>query len=306
MTLHASTLPQVLSPVVTPFTTSGDPDMPKLAKQCQWLQKNKVGMAVFGTNSEANSMSVSERLAILDHLIGAGLPPSQMMPGTGACAVPDAVTMTNAAVKAGCAGVLLLPPFYYKDVTDDGLFAYVSRIIEKVGSTALKIYVYNIPPITRVSFSLPLLERLVAAYPNTVVGIKDSSGDWAYTESVINTLAPSGFRVYAGSESFLLKTMQAGGAGCISATTNVNPAAIASLARDWQSADAPARQAALDQVRMVFQKRPMIAAMKAAVAHYSGDPQWAELRPPLVKLSAAEHASLLQELSALNFSMPGV
>lgn len=306
MTLHASTLPQVLSPVVTPFTTSGDPDMPKLAKQCHWLQKNKVGLAVFGTNSEANSMSVSERLAVLDHLIGAGLPSSQMMPGTGACAVPDAVTMTRAAVNAGCAGVLLLPPFYYKDVTDDGLFAYVANIIEKVGSAALKIYVYNIPPITKVGFSLPLLERLVAAYPNTVVGIKDSSGDWAYTESVIKTLAPSGFRVYAGSESFLLKTMQAGGVGCISATTNVNPAAIAALASDWQSADAVARQAALDQVRMVFQKRPMIAAMKAAVAHYSGDPQWAQLRPPLVKLSAAEHALMLQELNALHFSMPGL
>jgi 4-hydroxy-tetrahydrodipicolinate synthase len=280
--------------------------MPKLAKQCHWLQKNKVGLAVFGSNSEANSMSVSERLAVLDHLIGAGLPSSQMMPGTGACAVPDAVTMTRAAVNAGCAGVLLLPPFYYKDVTDDGLFAYVANIIEKVGSAALKIYVYNIPPITKVGFSLPLLERLVAAYPNTVVGIKDSSGDWAYTESVIKTLAPSGFRVYAGSESFLLKTMQAGGVGCISATTNVNPAAIAALASDWQSADAVARQAALDQVRMVFQKRPMIAAMKAAVAHYSGDPQWAQLRPPLVKLSAAEHAALLEELDALQFSMPGL
>jgi 4-hydroxy-tetrahydrodipicolinate synthase len=214
--------------------------------------------------------------------------------------------MTKAAVHAGCAGVLLLPPFYYKDVADDGLFAYVANIIEKVGSAALKIYVYNIPPITKVGFSLPLLERLVAAYPNTVVGIKDSSGDWAYTESVIKTLAPSGFRVYAGSESFLLKTMQAGGVGCISATTNINPAAIAALASDWQSADAVARQAALDQVRMVFQKRPMIAAMKAAVAHYSGDPQWAQLRPPLVKLSAAEHASLLEELDALHFSMPGL
>lgn len=306
MSAHPSTLSAVLSPVLTPFNIDGSPNAKKLLRQCQWLESNGVGQAIFGTNSEANSISASQKINVLYELITGGLNPKNMMPGTGACSIDDAASMTIAAVKVGCAGVLMLPPFYYKDVADDGLFAYVSSIIEKVGSTALKIYVYNIPPITKVGFSLPLLERLVAAYPNTVVGIKDSSGDWAYTESVIKTLAPSGFRVYAGSESFLLKTMQAGGVGCISATTNVNPAAIAALASDWQSADAVARQTALDQVRMVFQKRPMIAAMKAAVAHYSGDPQWAQLRPPLVKLSAAEHALMLQELNAIRFSMPGL
>jgi len=306
MTLHASTLPAVLSPAITPFQPNGQADKAKLAKHCHWLQANHVGMAVFGTNSEANSMSVAERLDILEHLIGAGLSPAQMMPGTGACAVTDAITLTRAAVDAGCAGTLMLPPFYYKDVPDDGLFAYFAQIIEAVGSDKLKIYVYNIPPITKVGFSLALLERLIKTYPNTIVGIKDSSGDWSYTESVLKSFAADGFRVYAGSESFLLRTMRAGGAGCISATTNVNPRAISTLAENWQVSDADAQQAALDKIRVIFQSRPMIPAMKAAMAHFSKDPQWAELRPPLVKLTAEQHADLLKALASEGFQMPGV
>jgi 4-hydroxy-tetrahydrodipicolinate synthase len=303
MALYPSPLPQVLCPVVTPFDSNGIAVKEKLAQHCAWLQKNRVGLAVFGTNSEANSMSVGERVDILQFLANAGLNPDQMMPGTGACAVPDAVTLSQAAVNAGCAGVLMLPPFYYKDVSDDGLFAYYSKVIEGVGSDRLKVYVYNIPPITKVGLSLNLLERLVKAYPNTVVGIKDSSGDWSYTESVLKALAPAGFRVYAGSESFLLRTMQLGGAGCISATTNVNPKAIADLAANWQSADAEAQQTALDAIRMIFQTRPMIPAMKAAIAHFSKDAQWAAVRPPLVSLNPEQTKSLIDALRQANFTM---
>ena len=306
MALHSSSLPMVLSPVVTPFDRNGNPDAAKLAKQCQWLGKNGVGMALFGTNSEANSMSVSERINALASVVKAGLPAGHMMPGAGACAVADAVALSKAAVDLGCAGTLTLPPFYYKDVPDDGLFAYFAQIIEKVGDARLQIYLYNIPPVSKVGFSLPLIERLIKAYPKTVVGMKDSSGDWAYTESVIDAFAPSGFRMYAGSESFLLRTLRAGGAGCISATTNVNPGPIATLAANWQAADADAKQAALDVVRGIFQSRPMIPAMKAAIAHFSGDAQWAEVRPPLVKLDAAKTADLVAAMKAANFEITGL
>lgn len=164
MPLIASPLPAVLSPVVTPFTATGDVDAAKLAKQCQWLQRHQVGLAVFGTNSEANSLSVSERIRALEYLVQqGGLPGSQMMPGAGACSVPDAVAMSKAAVALGCAGTLTLPPFYYKDVPDDGLFAYFSNIIEGVGDARLQIYLYNIPPVTKVGFSLALIERLLKA-----------------------------------------------------------------------------------------------------------------------------------------------
>ena len=306
ISLHPSTLPAVLSPVITPFKADGSPDAPKLLKQCQWLEANGVGQAIFGTNSEANSMSAPQKMSTLTALVEGGLKPEHLMPGTGATSIDATVNMTRHAVNHKCAGVLMLPPFYYKDVTDDGLFAYFSEVIQKVGSTALQIYIYNIPPVTKVTLSLSLLERLAKEYPKTVVGMKDSSGDWSYTESVIKLLAPSGFRVYAGSEVFLMRALRAGGVGCISATANVNPKAIADLAAHWRESNADALQANLDQVRGIFAKYQMIAGMKTAVAHYTKDSEWLRVRPPLMQLSAEQQAQLLSELKAINFSMPGL
>jgi 4-hydroxy-tetrahydrodipicolinate synthase len=306
ITLHPSTLPAVLSPVLTPFKADGSPDTQKLLKQCQWLEANGVGQAIFGTNSEANSISAPQKMDTLSALVQGGLNPAHMMPGTGATSIDATVTMTRHAVQHKCAGVLMLPPFYYKDVTDDGLFAFYSEVIQKVGDAGLQIYIYNIPPVTKINLSLSLLERLAKAYPKTIVGMKDSSGDWAYTESVIKLLAPSGFRVYAGSEVFLMRTLHAGGVGCISATANVNPKAIAQLAAHWQESDADQHQTALDQVRSIFAQYQMIAGMKTAVAHYSKDPEWLRVRPPLMQLSADQQAKLLGELQKMNFSMPGL
>jgi len=303
---HPSTLPAVLSPVLTPFTADGSPDAAKLLKQCKWLEANGVGQAIFGTNSEANSISAPQKMSTLTALIEGGLNPEHMMPGTGATSIDATVNMTRHAVNHKCAGVLMLPPFYYKDVSDDGLFAYFSEVIQKIGSAALQIYIYNIPPVTKINLSLSLLERLTKEYPKTVVGMKDSSGDWAYTESVIKLLAPSGFRVYAGSEIFLMRALRAGGVGCISATANVNPKAIADLAAHWRESNADERQAGLDKVRAVFAKYQMIAGMKTAVAHYSKDPDWLRVRPPLMQLSADQQAQLLSELQEINFSMPGL
>jgi 4-hydroxy-tetrahydrodipicolinate synthase len=306
ISLHPSTLPAVLSPVLTPFTADGSPDAAKLLKQCKWLEANGVGQAIFGTNSEANSISAPQKMSTLTALIEGGLNPEHMMPGTGATSIDATVNMTRHAVNHKCAGVLMLPPFYYKDVSDDGLFAYFSEVIQKIGSAALQIYIYNIPPVTKINLSLSLLERLTKEYPKTVVGMKDSSGDWAYTESVIKLLAPSGFRVYAGSEIFLMRALRAGGVGCISATANVNPKAIADLAAHWRESNADERQAGLDKVRAVFAKYQMIAGMKTAVAHYSKDPDWLRVRPPLMQLSADQQAQLLSELQEINFSMPGL
>ena len=306
ISLHPSTLPAVLSPVITPFKADGSPDEQKLLKQCKWLQANGVGLAIFGTNSEANSMSSSHKISAMTALIEGGMNPAQMLPGTGSSSVETTVRMTRHAVQSKCAGVLMLPPHYYKDVCDDGLFAFYSDVIQKVGDANLKIYIYNIPPVTKITLSLALLERLSKEYPNTMIGMKDSSGDWAYTESVIKLLAPHGFRVYAGSEVFLLRTMHAGGAGCISATANVNPKAIVNLAANWQSPDANQLQASLDKVRSTFAQYQMIAGMKTAVAHYSNDPEWLRVLPPLMQLSKEQQTKLLGELEKMNFSMPGL
>ncbi|MGH8849495.1 MAG: dihydrodipicolinate synthase family protein [Casimicrobiaceae bacterium] len=303
---HSNRLRGVFSPVITPFATDLSPDASRLVRHCRWLLGQDVGLAVFGTNSEANSMSVAEKMALLDALVDAGVPAARMMPGTGCCALTDTVELTRHAARHRTGGVLMLPPFYYKGASDDGLFASYAEVIQRVGGSGLRIYLYHIPQVSQVPISLALIERLLDAYPDVIAGIKDSSGDWSNTQAMLERFQPRGFDVFAGSESFLLATLRGGGAGCITATGNVNPGPIARLYRGWQSADAEAQQKALDAVRNAFQKFPMIPALKAAVLHFSGDEGFGTVRPPLVKLTAAQRQQLVASLQPLGFSMPGL
>ena len=296
----------VLSPVVTPFRPDLTADSERFIRHCRWLLSQDVGLAVFGTNSEANSLSVEERIELLDRLVGAGLDSARMMPGTGCCALPDSVRLTQHAMKLGCAGVLMLPPFYYKGVSDDGLFRNFAEVIERVGDRRLRVYLYHIPPVAQVPITLPLIERLLKAYPESVAGLKDSSGDWNNTKALLDTFAGSGFDVFPGSETFLLAGMRHKGAGCISATANVNPGPIARLAATWRDASADTQQARLDEIRGIMQSYVMIPALKAAIAHYGDDPAWATVRPPLVALTREEAATLIAKLDATGFTMPGL
>jgi 4-hydroxy-tetrahydrodipicolinate synthase len=296
----------VLAPVVTPFKRDLTPDRDRLLAHCRWLLSNDVGLAVFGTNSEANSLSVEEKVELLDFLVSNGVPPERMMPGTGCCAVTDSVRLTAAAVKHGCAGVLMLPPFYYKGVSDEGLFRNFSEIIERVADDRLRVYLYNIPPVSQVAISVALIGRLLKAYPGTVAGAKDSSGDWENTRAYIENFGADGFDVFPGAETFLLQGLRQGGVGCISATANVHPGPIAKLASTWSADDADSQQARLNLIRTIFASYPMIPALKAAIAHHRDDSDWNTLRPPLVELSNAQRESLLNELSSANFRMPGL
>jgi 4-hydroxy-tetrahydrodipicolinate synthase len=250
-------------------------------------------------------MSSVEKMTLLDCLAEAGVETARMMPGTGCCALSDTVQLTSHAVSLGCAGTLMLPPFFYKGVSDDGLFAYYSEVIQAVASDELKIYLYHIPPFSQVPLSVALVDRLVSAYPNTVVGIKDSSGDWNNTLAYNQQQWPD-FRVFCGSESFLLQNLQHGGAGCISATANVNAAAIQRLCDNWQTPQADSLQAELNPIRNIFQSFPMIAALKAATSLYAGDPEWLRVRPPLLPLDNQQLDQLQAQLSAANFQMQGL
>src|SRR6184192_2137899 len=225
----------VLAPVVTPFKADLSPDCERFVRHCQWLLSQDCGLAVFGTNSEANSMAAGERSTLLDALFAAGTDPSRMMPGTGCCSITETVELTAHAIKHGCAGVLMLPPFYYKNVSEEGLYRYFSEVVQRVGDTRLRIYLYHIPPVAIVGITPKLVERLLKAYPNAIAGMKDSSGDWNNTKIFLDAFVQSagptrtGFDVFVGSETFLLANMRNRGAGTISATANVNPAAIYEL-----------------------------------------------------------------------------
>jgi 4-hydroxy-tetrahydrodipicolinate synthase len=179
-----------LAPVVTPFKSDLSPDPERFVAHCKWLLSQNCGLAVFGTNSEANSLSMEERAMLLDELIAAGVDPSRMMPGTGCCSIVETVKLTAQAVEHGCAGVLMLPPFYYKDVSEEGLYRYFSEVVQRVGDARLKIYLYHIPPVAVVGITTGLVERLLAAYPNAIAGVKDSSGDWNNTKT-FSTRSPN-------------------------------------------------------------------------------------------------------------------
>jgi 4-hydroxy-tetrahydrodipicolinate synthase len=300
----------VLAPVLTPFKADLSPDRERFIAHCKWLLSQNCGLAVFGTTSEANSLAAEERSMLLDALVAAGVDASRMMSGTGCCSITETIKLTAQAVKHGCAGVLMLPPFYYKGVSEEGLYRYFSEVVQRVGDARLKIYLYHIPPVAVVGITIGLVERLLAAYPNAIAGMKDSSGDWNNTKAFLDAFAKSGFDVFVGSESFLLAAMRNGGAGTISATANVNPAAIYKLYTEWARsrtggnaaarADLEDQQAKLNVVRDVFgRKYPMISALKQAIAIRANDPAWTRVRPPLVELTPEQAKTFASELEAM-------
>src|SRR5256714_3100151 len=214
----------VLAPVLTPFDRDLNPDAPRFAGFCRsLLEAGCAGLAPFGTTSEANSLSLDERERVLDAVLDAGIPAEKLIPGTGCCALPDTARLSRKAARAGCAGVLMLPPFYYKNVTEEGLFRSFAQAIDRAAEPRLRVYLYHIPQVSQVGIPLTVIARLVRAYPGVVIGMKDSSGDFENTREVLRAI--SGFEVFVGSEKFLLSNLDEGGAGCITATANVNAAA---------------------------------------------------------------------------------
>ena len=292
----------VLVPALTPFKSDLSPDADAFVTHCRWLlDRGADGLAVFGTTSEANSIGLGERMELLEYLIESGISPDVLMPGTGTTALTDTVRLTAHAVENGCAGVLMLPPFYYKAVDDDGLYASYSEVIQRIGSDSLRVYLYHIPPIAQVPLSIDLIGRLLRDYEGTVVGLKDSSGEWRNTEAVLREYPR--LATFCGSEVFLLDTLRGGGAGSITATANVNIAPIKRVYEHWQEDEADELQEEINAVRKAFEGYAPIPALKAIVAEYYGSPGWCTVRPPLQALQPADTESLRESLMQLGFEM---
>jgi len=292
----------VLAAVLTPMNKDLVPDHASFSAHChRLLAAGCHGLSVFGTTGEANSLSVDERLAALDALLEGGVPADALLPGTGSCALTDTVRLSRVALEAGTAGVLVLPPFYYKGVGDEGLFRFFAEVIERIGDERLRLYLYHIPQMTGVDLGLPLISRLIDAYPGAVAGTKDSSGN----SERITTLCREfpNFSVLAGTEALLLETLRKGGSGCISATTNVT----SRLARQVYDAHAEGRdneaealQERLSGIRASIEAYPMIPALKVLMADLTGDEAWRNLRPPLSELDEKQAQVLLDEVPLAN------
>ena len=279
----------VIAPVLTPYGEDGSPDPDRFIEHAEWLLSDDGGctaLAPFGTTSEANSLGLDERMELLEDLIDAGVEPLNLMPGTGTCSLMDTVILTQHAMDLGCGGVLMLPPFYYKQPSEDGLFRYFADVIDEVGDDRLRVYLYHIPPVAQVGFSLNLIERLRQEFPETVVGLKDSSGDWSNMKAILDAFPD--FELFPGSEMFLLDGLRNNSAGVISATANVAGKKMRAVFDDWKADEAEKQQAEISALRRTVQSFPMIPVLKAIVAHYRKDPQWRDLRPPFEALSDAE------------------
>ncbi len=279
----------------TPVMADGEPNIRSFTTHAkQLLADGCTGIALLGTTGEANSFSIPERQKLLESAIDAGIRPNQLMPGTGLCAFPDTISLTRHALSLGVTSVVMLPPFYYKQPSDDGVFAAYARTIEKIGDSRLKIILYHIPQMSAVPLSLPLIARLIAAYPNTVVGIKDSAGDFANMEKMVREFPD--FAVLAGADPLVKPLLEIGGAGCITATANLVSAQLVTVFRYFND---PARKTEVEnaqdriiKVRGISAKFVQIPAIKALIARRYGDSAWSNVRPPLVSLSSTQIAEL--------------
>ncbi len=289
--------------VLTPMTADLAVDLDRMAAHCRWLLGNGCdGLGILGTTGEANSLGVSERLALMDGLVERGIPAARLLPGIGTPAVTDTVLLARRAAELGCPGVLALPPFFYKNPSEDGLLAFFSEVVQRTGGTP-KLYLYHFPAQSAVPITLSLVDRLLRAFPGAVRGIKDSSGDFANTRAYVQHFAQDGLEVYCADDGHLLQHLAAGGAGCITAASNVTSAVNARVYAGRGSAAGEEAQAVLAALRRAVTSQALIPGLKALVARHTGDAAWRHIRPPHLPLPAEAEAHLFAAFDACGAPM---
>ncbi|HLP69407.1 MAG TPA: dihydrodipicolinate synthase family protein [Rhizobium sp.] len=292
----------VFSAAATPIDADGNPDLQRFSAHCRrLLEEGCHGVALLGTTGEANSFSTRERIAILEGAVGAGVPARKLLPGTGVAATPDTIELTRHALSLGVTKVVMLPPFYYKGVSDDGLFAAYSRILDGIADDRLQVILYHIPQVSGIALSLPLIERLIAAYPEQVVGIKDSAGDFNSMQGLVEAFP--GFSVLAGADPLMLPLLKVGGAGCITATSNLVADSLRIVydhVHDPERlAEVEAAQARINAFRSLSNSYVQIPTIKAMIGLKAGEEGWRRMRPPLMPLGDADHAALSARFAEL-------
>ena len=289
----------VITPILTPFNDdlSFNPEL--YLRHAHWLLQQGIHfISPFGTTGEALSLSAGERIRALDALIDGGIDPARLMPGVGLCNLRDTKKLCLHAVDRGCAAVMALPPFFFKNASDEGLHVYFSRLIEEVNHPGLRICLYHIPPMAGIGFTPSLAGRLITDFPETVVAYKDSSGDFENTRAVI--AAVPGIAVFPGAETFLRPGLENGAAGCISATCNVNPAGIRKvfdMITGATDAGLDRAEAEMKDIRKWIEGYAPIPAMKGLLAVRRSDERWRNVRPPLLPSSFEKTSNLIADLA---------
>jgi 4-hydroxy-tetrahydrodipicolinate synthase len=278
----------VIAAIATAIDEAGAPDEKRATAMARHLLDTGCdGLNVLGTTGEATSFSLEQRKRLMSAYKQAGLPMERLMVGTGAASVDDAIALTRQAAELGFAGALVLPPFYYKGVPDDGLAAYIAAIIDATAAKPVPLYLYHFPQNSGVPWPIPLVQRLRQTHGPRIAGLKDSSGDMAYSRAA--AAIDPGFAAFPSTEAVLIEARSGAFAGCISATCNLNADLCA---RAWRDGNATALDAAVG-IRKLFDGRALVSGVKALLAHIHGDPAWNLVKPPLVPFSAADRAAVI-------------
>jgi len=286
----------------TPVDAQGEVCLDLFAAHCRALIEDGAhGIALLGTTGEANSFSGNERRTLLESALQAGLRGDQLLPGTSSCSVPETIELTRHAVQNDVLACVLLPPFYYKGISDEGLFRFYASVIEAIDDDRLNVILYHIPQVTQIPLSHDLIERLITEFPDTIIGIKDSAGDINNMKAMIKRF--SHFSVLAGADPLLKPLLEAGGAGCITATSNLRSDALRFVFDNWQDPEATASLAAaqkrIEAWRELTNSYVQLPTVKAMVARVRGNLDWLYTRPPLVGLSEEQCAAVWASISEL-------
>ncbi|HEV2677487.1 MAG TPA: dihydrodipicolinate synthase family protein [Aliidongia sp.] len=277
--------------LATPISADGDIDLSRVVAQARWcLAEGCSSVTLFGTTGEGSSIGETDRAGLLAALAGAGITGDRIVGAVAAASVADAVAQARQALAIGCKALLVPPPFYFKGVSDDGLFAWFAQVFERLGGAARDVLLYNIPSVTALPLSVDLVGRLRDAFPEVVVGVKDSSGDWSYTQRLLDSHRD--LAILIGDERYLAEGVRRGGEGAISGLANICPGLLLPLANEGR--DDPRISALVDDVLA----HPVIPAVKALIAHRTGDEGWRAVRPPLMPLGIGDAERLAARYDA--------
>lgn len=281
----------VFCAAATPVRADLTPDHAAFVQHCRTLlEEGCDGVALLGTTGEANSFSAAERQALLEAVVKGGVEANKLLPGTGVAAITETVELTQHALSLGVKTVVMLPPYYYKNVPDEGVFAAYAAIVERIADPRLRVILYHIPQFTAVPIAHDVIERLRERFPGTFIGLKDSSGDFANMQALVKRFP--GFSVLAGADPLMLPLLRAGGAGCITAASNLAAADLAVVFRHYTD---PAREAEVQAaheravaVRNRISQFAQIPSVKALLRRKTGIASWGAMRPPLLPLTESE------------------
>ena len=302
-TPQLSKLGGVWAPCLTPINEDYSIDCSRLHSHIDWLLSNGcTGVALFGTTGEAPSFSAAERMKALEEVIASGIPPGQLMIGNGFTAVSDTIEVTIHALELGCEKVLMVPPFYFKDLLTDGIVASYRYVLDQVNSSNLRVVLYHFPHMSAVPITHELIDQLNESHGELIAGLKDSSGDWESVEGFIRRY--QNLSIFPGSDMLLLKGLKVGGVGTITATADVNPEGIRKVYDLWVAGeDAEEAQSNADVIREIVFKYPLAAALKTVHSVYRSDPGWRTVRPPLAELNVTDTEKLINELGSVEFKL---